>query len=254
MLKLPSFLLAAAVVATLHAEPPALLNDALLKVAKDQGRWAYTETDVWRNGKDHVLMESVVRFDPSKPYPQQYTPIEINGHRPGPADLLRYRERGEKRGRMLERAEAQGRAPGQTLGDLVDIDRASLFEEDADSVTYEVPLREKNNQRFPPAKFQVLIRVGKAGRALEHVSVHLRQPLRMVMVVNVKSGELDVDFAQVDPRHSPAMTAIRGDGRLSVLFVPLVRSGEMTRTEFKHVRPFDEQFGVQVGPIKALDF
>jgi hypothetical protein len=70
----------------------------------------------------------------------------------------------------------------------------------------------------------------------------------------VKSGELDADFAPVDLKHSPAMTAIRGDGRGSVLFVPLGRSYEQVRVDFKHVRSFDERFGVKIGPIKALDF
>ena len=76
----------------------------------------------------------------------------------------------------------------------------------------------------------------------------------MVLVFNVKAGELDADFAAVDQRHNPAMTSLKGDGRLSVLFVPIERNGEMVRADFKHVRPFDERFGVQVGPIKALDF
>jgi hypothetical protein len=96
--------------------------------------------------------------------------------------------------------------------------------------------------------------VNKARRALDHISVHLRGPVRMVLVVKVKSGELDVDFNSVDPVHNPAMTAIRGDGMLSVFFVNLNRNGSMRRTDFKHVTPFGERFNVQIGPVKALDF
>lgn len=237
----------------LHAQAPTLLDEALNKVAKDQGRWAYTETDLLRNGRDKVIVSTEVRFDPSKPYPDQYEPIKINGQAPTPSDLRRYRAKGEKRGRDLEKPKNAGRAdPQPTLGELVAIDRAVIASEDADAVTYDVPL--KVNQRFPPDKFQVLIRVSKAKRALEHVAVRLRAPVRMAMVLDVKSGELEADFSQVDQKHSPAMTSLRGDGRMSVFFLPIVRSGEMTRTDFKHVRPFDERFGVEIGPVKALDF
>jgi hypothetical protein len=117
-----------------------------------------------------------------------------------------------------------------------------------------VPLREDNNERFPPDKFQVLIRVNKALRALEHVSVHLRAPMRYALLLKVKSGEVDADFARVDPRHNPAMTAVRGGGAAAVLFVAITRTGEMIRSDFKHVLPFEERFNVEIGPAKALDF
>ncbi len=246
-------LLAAA--APLGAEAPPLLQDALVKVARDKGRWAYTESDQMKNGQDKVVDSTVLRFDPSKPYAEQYVPVVVHGHVPTKADLEKYRQRGLQRGRGLERAEAEGKpAPGRTLGDVVDLDRAAVSAEDAATVTYEVPLRADNNERFPPDKFQVLVRVNKAQRALEHVSVHLRAPIRYALVLKVKSGEVDAEFAQVDAKHNPAMTTVTGGGAVSVLFVPVTRSGEMVRSDFKHVRPYDERFNVEIGPAKALDF
>jgi hypothetical protein len=255
MRKIIALLLACLWAAPLGAEAPALLRDALVKVAQDKGRWAYTQTDRIRNGQDKVVESTSYRFDPSKPYAEQYVPLEIQGRPPTKADLEKYRQRGIQRGRSLEKAEAEGKpTPGRTLGDVVDLAHATVIAEDAATVTYEVPLRADNNERFPPDKFQVLVRVSKAGRSLEHVSVHLRGPMRFAFVLKVKSGEIDAEFATVDPRHNPAMTTVRGGGAISVLFVPVTRTGEMIRSEFKHVRPFDERFNVEIGPAKALDF
>ncbi|HVW19707.1 MAG TPA: hypothetical protein VHC86_00685 [Opitutaceae bacterium] len=255
MPRLPSWILLFLAAATVRADPPALLARALQKVVDDRERWAYTQTAVWRDGRDRVLNTTVLRVDPSQPYERQYVPLSINGRPPTAAEIQKYRALGERHGRALEKAENAGRPPpGRSLGDLVELDRAAVVSQDAATVIYEVPLRADNNERFPPDKFQVLIAVDRQSQSLRHVSAHLRAPWRKAVVLNVKSGELDVDFAAVDAKHNPAMTAIRGDGRGSVLFLPLGRSYEQTRADFKHVRPFDERFGVKIGPIKALDF
>ncbi len=247
--------LAAILAVPLRAVSPPLLEDALLKVAQDKGRWAYTESDIVRNGQGKTLNSTVVRFDPSRPYPEQFLPLKIDDRAPTRTETEKYRERGVRRGRSLEKAENAGRpVPGRTLGDLVDLNSAHVFAEDATTVTYEVPLRADNNERFPPDRFQVLIRVSKAGRSLEHVSVHLRAPMRIALILKVKSGEIDAEFALVDSGHNPVMTAIRGDGTLSILFMPVARRGEMIRTDFKHVVPYDERFNVHIGAAKALDF
>ena len=50
------------------------------------------------------------------------------------------------------------------------------------------------------------------------------------------------------------MTRVAVGGTASVLFVALGRNWLMTRSAYQHVRPFDERFGVEIGPLKALDF
>jgi hypothetical protein len=255
MRKLYALLLAALWAAPLGADTPTLLRDALVKVAQDKGRWAFTESEKMRNGQNKVVDSTVLRFDPSKPYAEQYVPLEIQGHAPTRADLEKYRQRGIQRGRGLEKAEAAGKpTPGRTLGDVVDLSRATVATEDPATVTFEVPLRADNNERFPPDKFQVLVRVNKEQRALEHVSVHLRAPIRYALVLKVKSGEVAAEFAHVDAKHNPAMISVRGGGAASVLFVSVTRTGEMIRSDFKHVLPYDQRFNVEIGPTKALDF
>jgi hypothetical protein len=227
-----------------------------MKVARDMSRWAYTETTLIKDEKGKVKQDKIVRHDPSKPYADQDVPSRIDGKPPTEAQLKEYRSRGEKRGRRIERGEQTGREniSGQSVGELVDLPAALVVGDDGARLIYELPLRRVGNTRFPPEKFQVLVRVAREGHRLEQAAVKLREPMRTKLVVKVSSGEASADFTTIDPKFGPAMTAVRGNASVSILFFHIGGSGEMTRTALKHVRPFAERFEVQIGPLKALDF
>ena len=233
-----------------------LLNDALMKVAREAGRWAYTETTLIKDEKGKVKQDKVVRHDPSKPYAEQDVPLQISGKPPTEKELKDYRSRGEKRGRRIEDRERLGQEPPpkQSVGDLVDLSRALIVGDGDGRLTYELPLRKLGNTRFPPEKFQVFVRVVKEGRLLEQAGVKLREPLRAKLIVKISSGEASADFAVVDPKFSPAMTAVRGTASASIMFISVGGNVDLKRTDLKHVRPFEERFDVQIGPMKALDF
>ena len=69
----------------------------------------------------------------------------------------------------------------------------------------------------------------------------------------MKEGEASMDFAVVDPRFGPVMTAVNGSVGLSLLFVPVNGVFQSTRTDWQRVKPYNERFGVKIGPLKALD-
>lgn len=237
----------------------ALLNELLHKTANDLRRWAYTEHRIMRDHEGKVKSDHLVRYDPSKPYAEQWMPIKINGKEPSERDLARYRRRGEQSPEAK-----QGPVPGVqvggrdskrvALGEVIDVPRASIAEETATHLIYEIPLRKIGNERFPPEKFIVYARVRKEGKVLENVSAKLRESFRSKLVVKVKSGEGSIDFAQVDPQHPPTMVKVAGDAAASVLFFNIGGSMDLTRTDLKRVRPFDERFEVQIGNLKAIDF
>ena len=56
-----------------------LLNDVLQKVANDYRRWAYTEHRIVRDEKGRVKSDVVLRYDPSKPYAEQWVPLKLEG-------------------------------------------------------------------------------------------------------------------------------------------------------------------------------
>ena len=62
---------------------PALLQDAMKNSAMHEGHWAFTQTDLVdvKVGKETKQQQTVFRFDPSKPYAEQFTPQLVEGHR-----------------------------------------------------------------------------------------------------------------------------------------------------------------------------
>lgn len=232
-----------------------MLGEVLHKTADDYRRWAYTELRIMRDDKGRTKSETLLRFDPSKPYAEQWTPLKIDGKEPTDRDRAKYRRRGEKSsaGEFGGRPLADGR-PRQSLGELIEIGKSTIAAETATQLVYEVPLLKVGNERFPPEKFLVLARLHKETRALENISVRLRGTFRSKLIVKIKSGEGSLDFAAVDPKHPPALVAIQGDAAASLLFVNIGGSMDLKRTELKHVKPFDERFDVQIGSLKAIDF
>ncbi|MBI4623482.1 MAG: hypothetical protein HY736_09735 [Verrucomicrobia bacterium] len=233
------------------ADEIAFLTDALEKTASDLNRWAYTESRVVRDAKGRVKIDTLVRYDPSLPYARQWTPLLVNGKPPSAADCDKYRRQGERAQRRDERGGSDRRP---TLGEAIDVRRATVAMEDPHQLVFEIPLRKDRNERFPPEKFQVLARLNRDLRTVENISVLLRGSFRTRLVVKVKSGEASLDFTVVDPKHPPTLTAIRGDAEASILFFSVGGELDLKRTELKRVRPYDERFDVKIGPLKALDF
>jgi len=239
----------------IRAELPPLLDAAVKKISDDFDHWAYTQTYVEKNEKGKIVRESVVRFDPSKPYAEQYQPLTINGLPPTEAQLKKYRRQGERRARQIEAAENEGTTPTRkTLGELMSLDHARLAADDAEAATFEVPLKKEGNTRLPPEKFRVTARVNKSLGAFERIDVELRSPMRAELVVKIKSGAGALEFASVNPRYSPTLTAITGGRAGSILFVPVGRIYNVKRDEFQRVKPFGDRFQVKMGPLKTIDF
>ena len=79
-----------------------LFKDAIKNTQQDTEHWAYTETTIKQIGiSKKPEGETIVRFDPSKPWAEQYTPLKIEGKVPTEKQLRQYRERGEKRGKAI---------------------------------------------------------------------------------------------------------------------------------------------------------
>lgn len=232
-------------------EEVSLLNTVLQKTAEDLPRWAYTEHRVIRNEKGKLKSEQIVRFDPSKPYAEQWTPLKIDGREPTDREKARFRRRGEESDPQNPKLSKRTRP---ALGEVLDVARASIGSVSATHWIFSIPLLKFGNERFPPEKFEVFARIRKEGLVLENISVLLRDSFRSKLVVKVKSGDASIDFAVVDPKYPPTMVEVEGDASASVLFVSVGGSVDLKRTELKHVRPYDERFEVQIGNLKAIDF
>lgn len=235
------------------ADEQTWLQDTVRRTVTELPRWAYTETRIMRDEKGRPKNQAVVRYDPSKPYEQQWTPLEVNGRPPTEKDFAKYRRRGEQ-ARKREESPVPPRDDRPSLGELIELSYARVAEETPTHLVFEVPLRKQNNTRFPPEKFVVLARLDKVRKTLESVAVNLREPFRLKLVAKVKSGEGRMEFTTVDPKFAPTMTAIQGDASVSILFVSVGGELDLKRTDFKRVKPYGDKFEVQIGELKALDF
>jgi hypothetical protein len=223
---------------------PLPLARAMHKLTRDVNRWAYTQRSLNYDRKGRVDDEVVVRFDPSLHYDEQWTLLSRNGKPASEADVRKYRKERAKR--------AKGNR--QSLGELLELTKATVLEEDERRIVYEVPLRKENNDRLPPEKFRIRVAVSKTTETLEHVDVALRSPMRVAMVAKVKQAGAELRFASVDPKHAPALVSIDAAGSFSLMMISVDDSYTMERSDFKRVRPYDERFGVTIGPMKVLDF
>ena len=225
------------------AASPDLLQAAVDNYGKDVERWAYTQTIVSKDRKGKVEEELVVRNDPSQPYEVQWTILKIDGKEPTERQTEKYRKEHDKR-----------RKSRRSLGELLDLEKATVVEETPEAVTYEIPLIKNDNQRLPPEKFRVTARVNKTRRTFENVGVRLREAMRMALVLKLKSGEADLNFEIVDPQFASPITSLRADGEGSILFVKVGGNYTATRTDFKRVKPYSERFTVKLAPLQFLDF
>jgi hypothetical protein len=227
------------------------LTESLEKTAADLYRWACTQTMVQRDEKGRVKSQVVLRYDPSKPYPEQWTPISVDGKPPEPGDIRKYRRWGLRAQQRAENPESDTRP---TLGEVMNVPAARVVSVDATHLTFNVPLRKDRNERFPPEKFEVMVKLRRDNGALENIAVQLRASFRTKLVVKVKSGEGNLNFATVDPQRAPTLVDLRGDASASIFFVSVGGEYELKRTDFKYVKPYHERFEVQIGPMRAIDF
>jgi hypothetical protein len=240
-----------------------LFKEAVKNTTQDTEHWAYTETTVKQSSKGKVREETVVRFDPSKPWPDQYLPLKIEGKAPTEKQLKKYRQRGEKRGERLARdaepAEAtqpdKPAAPKPERGKKVtlDLDNPRVLQEDGDRLVYDAALKAVTKD-IPVEKFEVRVVVGKAARQVQHISLRLRESFRVKLVAKLKAGEAAADFAVVDPKYGPVMVSATGSFGASLMFVPVSGIFTNTRTEWERVRPYNDRLKVRLGPLEVLDF
>ncbi|HVZ66160.1 MAG TPA: hypothetical protein VG936_16450 [Lacunisphaera sp.] len=249
------------------ADEIALFKDAIKNTAQDTDHWAYTETTVKKIGVGRKAPgETVVRFDPSKPWPEQYTPLQVEGRPPTEKQIRQYREKGEKRGRAYARRAEQAAAamdptapaPPRPSGRkersvTADLEHPRVVSDDGETMVFEVPLTE-HGTGVPVEKLEVRAVVAKEPRLVRHASVRVKDSFRFKLLAKVKAGEASVDFAVVDPKFGPVVTSATGDFGASLMFVPVNGVFSTTRTDWQRVKSYDERLQVKIAPLQLLGF
>jgi len=253
---------------------PALLNDAFNALVEDQWRWAYTETNT--GGTDgKAVGETSFRVDPSATYADQRKPLKIRGKTPTGKQLKEAADEGERAAkRRHDQQEKVPAAPVEEEKSKVrradevqlwingqritpEIDRAKVVKEDEVSVTYEVPMHAegKGDASAIFDKFELTARVNKGSHQFEHATIRQRAPMRVKLIAKVTESLLEFEFSTPDPRYPSVLTKAIADAHVRLLFgKDHVMHSEMVRIELRHVTPYDERFGVKMGPTRTIEF
>lgn len=241
------FLLAAVLLAsaTLRAETPPLLSQAIQKLMADDDHWAYTRTTQKfdKEGKPKGG-QTIERYDPSQPFAQQWTLLQYQGHSPTEANSTAWRAKKEKETKFRE---------GKTLADYLDLDHATVVQETDTSATFLVPLVKEAIKRLPADKVEIFIAVDKGRGAMTGYWAQPRQPFRVAGVLKLVSGRIDGRLEVIQEKYAPVLTYWRADGSLRALGLIKFGLGEERRfSDFKRVKPYNERFDVKIGDLKAL--
>ena len=239
-----AFLLTAVLV---RAETPALLNDAMQKLIADEHHWAFTQTtqrfDKAGRREGGLFVE---HYDPSKPFDRQWQLVKYDGRAPTSWETSAWRRKKQKE---------TARREEKSLGDVLDLGHATLANETDKAATYLVPVEKNASRRFPADKIEVFMTVDKGRRALTAFSLQPREPFRVAGVMRLESGRVDGRLDVVKDNFAPALTWVKGNGRLRVLGLFHVGMGaELNYSDFQRVRPYNDRFSVQIGDVKALNF
>lgn len=227
----------------LLAGAPGALAEALRAFAGERDRWAYTERFVSIDRQGEVRESRVVRFDPSLAPEDRWTLLEEEGK---PAS--------ERARRKFRREMAKLGSKRIRLSEYLQLDRAVLHRKTDAERVYEVPLRKENNDKLPPEKFQVLVKVRPEPWRLAAIDVVLRDPMRMAVIAKVREAGAGIRFEPVSPEHGPVVRSLSGWGEATVLLIKVGGTFTAERTDFKRVTPFEERFQVNLGKLDYLDF
>lgn len=245
-----------------------LFKDAIKNTQQDTEHWAYTETTIKKIGiSKKPEGETIVRFDPSKPWSEQYTPLKIEGREPTEKQLKQYRERGEKRGKNIMRRAEQAAATDPSAADKPklpagekneksirpDMDHPLVVSDDGETIIFEVPLVD-HGTKLPVEKIEIHAIVAKGARQVRRATMHIKESFRVKLIAKVKEGEGSVDFTVIDPKYGPVMTAGSGTFGASLLAIPMNGVFSNTRTDWQRVKPYSERLQVKIGPLELLDF
>ena len=244
-------------------EEVALFKDAMKGATQDTEHWAYTETTTVRTNheKDDPREETVVRFDPSKPYAEQFTPLKIGGQPPSARQLKQYRKKGEERGKQLalkasREGEAGDKEPRIIINDSkakLDFEHPHVREVGVEGITFEIPLVAEGGG-LPVDKFQIFAEVDRRTRQIKRARFHIREAFRMKLIAKIKSGDASLDFTEVNPEFPTVITKMTGEFGASFLLIPVKGTFTTTRTEWQRVKAFDEGFNVKLGPLQFPGF
>lgn len=208
----------------------ALLRQVADRWFDERDRWAFTQV-VREYVGPTLKQERVEHYDPSRRDVSRWQLVSIDGRKPTPqewAEWSKHKNKLHKRNK-------------KPVTDYLDYAHARVLDETADTVRYELPLKNNVEWLFPIDKVELIVTVNKHIPAIEQVHARIGEPFRVALgFARVLDVDLDV---QLDPPASsdPADARPSGSGHAVVS-----KRGERVEyywRDFKRVTPHAEMEG-----------
>lgn len=186
--------------------PPPLLTEVADKMADERQHWAFTQ--VARETKGDRVFERVERYDPSRGDAHRWELLKLNGRAPTAQEAEDWSRRKNR---------TKGKAP-KTLEDYADLSQARVKAEDADTVTYEIPLRSSAGGLFPGNKISLTLTVNKDTKEIERAKAGITEPFKVALglakVIDLEMDlEMDDEAAKTDKPQGTATAVVNKLGK-----------------------------------------
>jgi hypothetical protein len=212
-----------------RAAEESYLEQAVERWLGERDHWAFTQRAVEYDGPKP--RERLERYDPSKSGNGRWTLLEINGHEPTAEEYAAWAKKKFKKNR---------RRFDSPIGDYFDFKDAKVVSETPKLIRFEVPLRRDKNWLFQTDKVKVVVTINKETRALEHLTAHVREPLKVLLgLAKITDGILDLSFMNFDDDATPGPESTQPTGSARVTVSKLGERAEFTWSDFKRVVPVD---------------
>jgi hypothetical protein len=186
--------------AGLRAEVPPLLQEVADKLAKERQLWAFTQFVREFDG-DQVVLERLERYDPARGQARRWQLLKLNGKTPTAAEVETWNKRKNR---------PPKRAP-KPVAEYLDLEHARVREQDAESISYEVPFRRSAGGLFPGDKVELTLTINKKLRAIERAQVSIDGSFKVALGLAEVVG-LDLDLELPDGDTAKATEQPRGSG------------------------------------------
>lgn len=189
-----SFLLLCLLGPGLRAEPSALLKEVAEQLVNERQRWAFTQ-HVREFDGERVVVERVERYDPARGPARRWQLLKMNGQTPTPAEV----EAWSKRKNRVRKREPK------PVSEFVDLEHARVREENAESVSFDVPFRRSAGGLFPGEKVDLILTINKKSHAIERAQVSIDGSFKVALGL-AQVIDLDMDLELPDEETPPPGT------------------------------------------------
>jgi hypothetical protein len=222
-------LLSAAWAAESPPDRAKLLDQAVSNWLGARDHWAFTQRAVeyTDDGKPHERLE---RYDPSQKPEARWTLLAIDGQTPTAAQHAAWAKKKLKR-RSSHRFES-------AIGEFFDFQKTKVVAETPELLHCEVPLRSERNWLFQADKVKVIVTLNKKTLALEHITAHVREPVKVLFgIAKITYGNVDLRFNDDDTPDTNGPGDGKPQGSVHMNVSRFGERAEFTWSEFKRVTP-----------------